>query len=129
MAVNPVGGPIVWFNFVCVRILISHRGVARHHNIVRINMGTKPKGNIYAAIRKPLFERERLKDPNEDVEYFKNALRPHFAKGIETAFTFLWYQVPRFRTGSERLPKVGGAKVFNKRIVDAWTDLRQRGPS
>ena len=61
-------------------------------------------------IRTPLFERERLKDPNEDVEYFKNALRPHFVKGIESAFICLWYQLPRFAEDQKDFQRSAGHK-------------------
>ena len=41
-----------------------------------------------ASMYKPLLDRESLRDPNDGVDYFKNELRPHFAKGVEAVFFF-----------------------------------------
>ena len=37
-----------------------------------------------ANIYKLLLKRERMRDPNEGVDYFKTELRPHFVNGVET---------------------------------------------
>ena len=39
-----------------------------------------------AAVYKSLLDRDRLKDPNFGVRYFKNAVRPHFVKGNQSVF-------------------------------------------
>ena len=66
-------------------------------------------------------ERERLRDPNEGVDYFNNELRPHFVKGVETAFVYRFYQLQRFYTGSQDLQRwIGRLQVLRKRIIDAW---------
>ena len=67
--------------------------MVRHYNIDTRKMGTKRKrktGWRSQHLQTILGERERerLRDPNEGVDYFKNELRPHFVKGVETVL--LW---------------------------------------
>ena len=47
------------------------------------NLGPSLKARLVgdASIYKPLFDQERLRDPNDGVDYFKNELRPHFREG------------------------------------------------
>ena len=48
--------------------------MVRHNNIETRTVGTKPKKARLvgeASAYKPLLERERLKNPNEGVDYFK----------------------------------------------------------
>ena len=76
-----------------------------------------------ASIYKPLLDRDRLKDPNDGLEYFKNELRPHFVTGVEAVFIFRFYQLQRFYRGTEDLHRrIGRLQVLRKRIIDAWTD-------
>ena len=46
-----------------------------------------------ASIYKPLLGSERLSDPNEGVDYFKHALRPHFVKGVAAVCICSLYQL------------------------------------
>ena len=39
-----------------------------------------------AAVYKPLLDRDRLRDPEHGVGYFKATLRPHFVKGNQSVF-------------------------------------------
>ena len=61
-----------------------------------------------ASIYKPLLDRERLRDPNDGVDYFKHELRPHFVKGVEAVFIFRLYQLQRFYRGSQYLQRWNG---------------------
>ena len=38
-----------------------------------------------------------MKDPAEGVEYFKNALRPHLLKGVESVFHMSMVQIAEMR--------------------------------
>ena len=46
-----------------------------------------------AAIYKPLLDRDRLRDENDGVAYFKRTLRPHFVKGSQSVFLWRFFQV------------------------------------
>ena len=59
-----------------------------------------------ASAYKPLLERERLRDPNEGVYNFKNELRPHFVKGVETVFVFRFYQLRKVLQRCTRPPEM-----------------------
>ena len=48
-----------------------------------------------AAIHKRLLDRDRLKDPNNGVKYFKSFLRPLFVKGAANVFLALQQQQDR----------------------------------
>ena len=61
-------------------------------------MGTKLKQSRLVgdtSIYKPLSDRDRLRDPNDGVEYFKNELRTHFVQGVEAVFIFRFYQLQK----------------------------------
>ena len=53
-----------------------------------------------AAIYKPLLDRDRLRDENDGVAYFKRTLRPHFVKGSQSVFMWRFFQVLRMNRGS-----------------------------
>ena len=48
-----------------------------------------------ASVYKPLLDRDKLKNPDTGVEYFKATLRPHFIKGAQSVF--LWRLYPFLR--------------------------------
>ena len=82
-----------------------------------------------ASIYKPLLDRERLRDPNDGVDYVKNEFRPHFVKGVEAVFIFRFYQLQRFYRGSQDLQRwIGRLQVLRKRSIDAWMDTFRVDP-
>ena len=81
----------------------------------------KPRLVGDASIYKPLVDRDRPKDPNEGVYYFKNELRPHFVKGVDPVFIFKFYQLQMCYRGSQDFQIwMGKLQIIRKRIVDAW---------
>ena len=59
--------------------------------------GPSLKNRLYgdASIYKPLLDRTRLSDKDDGVNYFKNAMRPHFVKGNQSVFLWKLYQFLR----------------------------------
>jgi hypothetical protein len=53
-----------------------------------------------AAVHKPLLDRDRLRDPNEGVQYLKDTLRPHFVKGSQSVFLWRFFQLLRSHRGN-----------------------------
>ena len=55
--------------------------------------GPSLKNRLYGdtAIYKPLLDRTQLIDAVEGVNYFKNAMRPHFVKGNQSVFLWSLY--------------------------------------
>eukprot|EP00439_Symbiodinium_sp_Y106_P062345 s3110_g9.t1 len=53
-----------------------------------------------AAIHKRLLDRERLKDPNNGVKYFKSFLRPLFVKGTANVFLYRFQQFMNLQCGN-----------------------------
>ena len=53
-----------------------------------------------AAIHKRLLDRERLKDPDNGVKYFKSFLRPLFVKGAANVFLYRFQQFMNLHRGS-----------------------------
>ena len=77
-----------------------------------------------AQMYKPLLDRERLMDPDNGVQYFKDTLRPHFVKGKE--HVFLWRFLLFFRSyrGNQDMTRwIGRFIITRKRLQDAWMDL------
>eukprot|EP00439_Symbiodinium_sp_Y106_P068830 s1091_g11.t1 len=55
-----------------------------------------------AAIHKRLLDRDRLKDPNNGVKYFKSFLRPLFVKGAANVFLYRFQQFMNLHRGNWR---------------------------
>ena len=73
---------------------------------------------------KRLLERDRLKDPDNGVQYFKDTLRPHFVKGAQSVFLWRLFQFMRLRRGTlEMIRWLGKFALMKKRLHDAWMDL------
>ena len=53
-----------------------------------------------AAIHKRLLDRDRLKDPNNGVKYFKSFLRPLFVKGAANVFLYRFQQFMNLHRGN-----------------------------
>eukprot|EP00439_Symbiodinium_sp_Y106_P048864 s4162_g6.t1 len=53
-----------------------------------------------AAIHKRLLDRERLKDPNNGVKYFKSFLRPLFVNGAAKVFLYRFQQFMNLHRGN-----------------------------
>ena len=56
-----------------------------------------------AAIHKRLLDRDRLKDPNNGVKYFKSFLRPLFVKGAANVFLYRFQQFMNLHRRSRTL--------------------------
>lgn len=54
-----------------------------------------------AAIYRSLLDRERLKDANTGVQYFKSFLRPLFVKGAQNVFLYRFQQFMNIHRGME----------------------------
>ncbi len=54
-------------------------------------------------------------------------MRPHFAKGVEAAFVFIFDQLHRFYRGSQKKLQrwIGRLQVLRKPSIDAWMDTFQ----
>ena len=77
-----------------------------------------------AAIYKSLLERDRLRDPDHGVRYFKDTIRPHFVKGTQSVFLWRFFQFLRFYRGQQDLLRwIGRLSVVRKRLQDSWMDL------
>ena len=69
-----------------------------------------------AAIHKRLVDRERLKDPNNGVKYFKSFLRPLFVKGAGTAAPGTCFVgLPGFSSQSKGCKKRGATPICRSR--------------
>ena len=60
----------------------------------------KNRLNGDASVYKRLLDRDRLKDPDNGVQYFKDTLRPHFVKGAQSVFLWRLFQFMRPRRGT-----------------------------
>ena len=77
-----------------------------------------------AAIYKSLLERDRLRDPDHGVRYFKDTIRPHFVKGTQSVFLWRFFQFIRFYRGNQDILRwIGRLTVVRKRLQDSWMDL------
>ena len=76
-----------------------------------------------AAIHKRLLDRERLKDPNNGVKYFKSFLRPLFVKGAANAFLYRFQQFMNLHRGSgDMLRWITRFHLSIQRMQEAWND-------
>ena len=72
-----------------------------------------------AAIRKWLLDRDRLKDPNNGVKYFKSFLRPLFVKGAANVFLYSFQQFMNLRRGNGDMLRF---QLSVQRMQAAWKD-------
>ena len=77
-----------------------------------------------AAVYKPLFDRDRLRNAATGVQYFKRTLRPHFVKGNQAVFLWRFFQFVRASRGTrDMLLWIAKFAVIKKRLSDSWMDL------
>ncbi len=77
-----------------------------------------------AETYKEIFDRDSLKDPNNGVKYFKDTLRPHFVKGVQSVFLWRFFTLMKFHRGSmEMIHCIGIIAVLRKRLNESWMDL------
>ena len=82
-----------------------------------------------AAVYKPLLDRDQLRDPENGVQYFKTAMRPHFVKGSQSVFLWRFLQLFKMNRGNrDFISWLGRMSVQRKRVQDAWMDLRPPTP-
>ena len=76
-----------------------------------------------AAIHKRLLDRERLKDPNNGVKYFKSFLRPLFVKGAANVFLYRFQQFMNLHRGNrDMLRWITRFQLSVQRMQEAWND-------
>eukprot|EP00439_Symbiodinium_sp_Y106_P081956 s1004_g21.t1 len=76
-----------------------------------------------AAIHKRLLVRERLKDPNNGVKYFKSFLRPLFVKGAANVFLYRFQQFMNLHRGNrDMLRWITRFQLSIQRMQEAWND-------
>ena len=77
-----------------------------------------------AAVYKTLLDRDRLRDANEGVRYFKAMMRPHFVKNNQAVFLWRFFQLFKAHRGSNDLLRwIGRFSVLRKRVGESWMDL------
>ena len=76
-----------------------------------------------AAIHKRLLDRDRLKDPNNGVKYFKSFLRPLFVKGAANVFLYRFQQFMNLHRGNgDMLRWITRFQLSIQRMQEAWND-------
>ena len=76
-----------------------------------------------AAIHKRLLHRDRLKDPNNGVKYFKSFLRPVFVKGTANVFLYRFQQFMNLHRGNgDMLRWITRFQLSIQRMQEAWND-------
>ena len=76
-----------------------------------------------AAIDKRLLDRDRLKDPNNGVKYFKSFLRPLFVKGAANVFLYRFQQFRNLHRGNgDMLRWITRFQLSIQRTQEAWND-------
>ena len=74
-----------------------------------------------AAIHKRLLDRDRLKDPNNGVKYFKSFLRPLFVKGAANVFLYRFQQFMNLHRGNgDMLRWITRFQLSVQRMQEAW---------
>ena len=77
-----------------------------------------------ASIYKRLLNRDRLRDAEDGVPYFKRFLRPYFVKGAQNVFLYRFMVVVRFSRGHNDMLKWMTRFLLQvKRLDEAWSDL------
>ena len=79
-----------------------------------------------AALYKHLLDREKLKDPDTGVEYFKKVIREHFVKGANSVFLWRFLQIFRHHRGTMDMARwLTRMVVLKARVEGAWMDLNK----
>ena len=75
-----------------------------------------------AAIHKRLLDRDRLKDPNNGVKYFKSFLRPLFVKGAANVFLYRFQQFMNPHRGNgDMLRWITRFQLSVQMMQEAWS--------
>ena len=75
---------------------------------------------------KRLLDREMLpvRDPNDDVNYFKRFLRPHLMKGAQSVFLYRFMQFMKYNRETMDLQKwMTRFQLTGNRLIESWMDL------
>lgn len=82
-----------------------------------------------AAVYRSLFDRERLRDAQNGIQYYKDLLRPQFIKGAASVFLWRLFQFFRAHRGqTEFIRWLGRFAVLRKRLGESWMDLYEPVP-
>lgn len=78
-----------------------------------------------ASIYKRLLDRDRLRGPNDGVDYFKRTLRPDFIKGAQYKFM----QFMKHNRGTTDLQKwMAPFQIIGHGLMELWMDLQPDRP-
>ena len=73
---------------------------------------------------KELLDNNRLKDPEQGVEYFKRFLRPYFVKGVQHVYLYRFLQLFKTWRGSkDYVTWITDFEIMLKKVKSAWMDL------
>ena len=92
-------------------------------DIIELDNDKRGPASTKPSRRKRLLDRERLKDPNNGVKYFKNFLRSLFVKGAVNVFLYRFQQFMNLHHGSgDMLRWITRFQPSIQRIQEAWND-------
>ena len=73
---------------------------------------------------KELLDNNRLKDPEQGVEYFKKFLRPYFVKGVQHVYIYRFLQLFKTWRGQKGyVTWITDFEIMLKKVKRAWMDL------
>ena len=73
---------------------------------------------------KELLDNNRLKDPEQGVEYFKKFLRPYFVKGVQHVHLYRFLQLFKtWRGQKDYVTWITDFEIMLKKVKSAWMDL------
>ena len=73
---------------------------------------------------KELLDNERLRDPDQGVEYFKRFLRPYFVKGVQHVYLYRFLHLFKTWRGSkDYVTWITDFEIMLKKVQSAWMDL------
>ena len=73
---------------------------------------------------KELLDNNRLKDPEQGVEYFKRFLRPYFVKGVQHVYLYRFLQLFKtWRGAKDFVSWITDFEIMLKKVKSAWMDL------
>eukprot|EP00438_Fugacium_kawagutii_P029373 Skav202091 [mRNA] locus=scaffold513:194559:195140:- [translate_table: standard] len=77
-----------------------------------------------AAVYKRVLDRDRVRDPQDGVSYFKRTLRRHYIKGSQNVFLYRFMQFMKYSRGSQDLHKwLTKFQITGTRLIESWMDL------
>ena len=75
-----------------------------------------------AEMQKGLLDRESLR-AEDGCKYFRDTLRPHFIKGPQSVFLWMYQFIRARRVDIEMVKWIGKFSVLLKCLRDAWMDM------